>query len=469
MSERTPLLENGGSENASNDIYDRFSSSQKLYITIIVSVIGLLGLFASGCFTPTILEIARDLNTTGTVINYTIGAYIFVIAIGCLIWAPYAGYYGRRPVYLCSLPLVTVGSLVAASAPDVLTLVVGRSIQGLGTSCAHSVGAATISDIYKLEERGTGMGIFFGFMLLGPPLAPLTGGILATYASWRIMQLLLGLFGLLLLALVFCFLPETIHPGTKGMGSGSVGKSHSVTVTPDSDWKWVWLNSFTPFSLAKGRVVLLVAISSSLLLGSFYLLMIPVAYTLAPAYGLTTPAQIGACFLANGFGNMIGAAVSGHLADKAIIAGRARRRGKWYPEDRLIVTIPGGLVLFPAALICSGLTITYVPGRIGLIINLVCLFLAGFGLDTILAPSFTYLVDLFRYRGAEAMAFSSALRYTFGGLASAAALPLINSIGLVYTNLIAAMLGWCAFILLFITIKYGNELRASYDVGYASQ
>lgn len=111
------------------------------------------------------------------------------------------------------------------------------------------------------------------FMLLGPPLAPITGGILATYASWRVMQLSLGVFGFLLFILVFRYLPETIHPGTKGIDLNSVPKSFSMTPgkilksikteevfnwCTDSDWKWVWLSPFAPFSLAKGRVVLLV-------------------------------------------------------------------------------------------------------------------------------------------------------------------------------------------------------------------
>lgn len=43
-----------------------------------------------------------------------------------------------------------------------------RFLQALGSSPGLSVGAGVIGDIYKLEERGTAMGIFFavGAMLL---------------------------------------------------------------------------------------------------------------------------------------------------------------------------------------------------------------------------------------------------------------------------------------------------------------
>lgn len=48
----------------------------------------------------------------------------------------------------------------------VTQLVIGRTVQALGGSSIMTVGAATISDIYKLEERGTAMGIFFGVRLV---------------------------------------------------------------------------------------------------------------------------------------------------------------------------------------------------------------------------------------------------------------------------------------------------------------
>ena len=73
---------------------------------------------------------------------------------------------GRQPVYLTSLALLCVGSLGASMSVNVPQLVIGRTIQAFGASSVISVGAATISDIYRLEERGSAMGILFGVCLL---------------------------------------------------------------------------------------------------------------------------------------------------------------------------------------------------------------------------------------------------------------------------------------------------------------
>lgn len=68
-----------------------------------------------------------------------------------------------------------------------------RFCQAAGASPGLALGAGVIGDIYKVEERGTALGIFFGVIvkivsslaeltsfqqatLLGPAIAPFVGG-----------------------------------------------------------------------------------------------------------------------------------------------------------------------------------------------------------------------------------------------------------------------------------------------------
>ena len=68
---------------------------------------------------------------------------------------------GRRVVYTASLPVLIFGSLGVATAPNVPSLLFWRFLQSLGASPGLVLGAGVIGDIYKLEERGRAMGIFF--------------------------------------------------------------------------------------------------------------------------------------------------------------------------------------------------------------------------------------------------------------------------------------------------------------------
>lgn len=68
----------------------------------------------------------------------------------------------RRLIYLAGIPFLTLGSIGVALSRNVPEMMVWRFIQAFGTSGGMSVGAAVIGDIYKVTERGSAMGIFFG-------------------------------------------------------------------------------------------------------------------------------------------------------------------------------------------------------------------------------------------------------------------------------------------------------------------
>lgn len=59
-----------------------------------------------------------------------------------------------------------LGSLGVATARTVPQLMIWRLVQGIGASPNFSVGAGVIGDIYKLEERGTALGSYFGVSLI---------------------------------------------------------------------------------------------------------------------------------------------------------------------------------------------------------------------------------------------------------------------------------------------------------------
>ena len=82
--------------------------------------------------------------------------------------------------------------------------------------------------------------------------------------------------------------------------------------------------------------------------------------------------------LANLLHLLVGAPLSGRISDR-IVAYYRKKRGSWYPEDRLRVTLPSALTLIPLSVLISALLTEYVPGALGLTLNLVCLFASGLG------------------------------------------------------------------------------------------
>ncbi|KAF7980134.1 hypothetical protein HWV62_39569 [Athelia sp. TMB] len=504
MSEETPLLA-GGSP------YDRFSRPEKRLFVAIVAWTALLPLFVSGSFVPSIPQIASDLHTTASVISLAVSMAVLATAIGSLSSASYSTFYGRRPIYIFCLPFLCVGSFGVGLSTTVPELLFWRFTQALGASCGWSLGAAVIGDLYKLEERGTALGVYYGMAMLGPALAPLCGGELsanlktcfnlpldvglaAHYSSWRHMQYIIGLSGVIAFLAVLVLLPETMHLGTSGI--------EKLKRATGSSRRLFWINPLASLGLLRSPNLLAASITGTTALITDFVLLLPLAYTIGQRYGISNEALIGACFLPSGLGNMVGGVFSGRLSDYMVKKWRKRRGGEWVPEDRLRAAIFSSAVLVPASVLCSGLVVQFVGGTLGLVLSLLCLFFNGMAVSyhqslpllladekycddqlvSVLSTISAYAVDILHHRSAEAVAASksthrrlksdvrltSGLRALFLAFGSAAIMPLMQSIGPLATDAIAAGLAWLSFIALVATIKYGDRMRAWIDVGYST-
>ncbi|KAF8880847.1 major facilitator superfamily domain-containing protein [Infundibulicybe gibba] len=470
-SEESPLLASGPgvshgySTTVKHDqVYERFSASRKRAILAMVAWCGLIPPFVSWSLIPTIPQISKDLNSTPSVVSLAVSLSIFATSLGGLCGASYSTFYGRRAVYLSGLPLLCLGSMGVAWSRSVPELMVWRFLQSFGASPGFAVGAGTIGDIYKLEERGRSMGVFFAVCLLAPTLAPPAGGIAAHYASWRDMQLALAIAGALAFVIILLFFPETSHPGKRGIDQ----VQPVSTPTLWKSWKPFLVNPLRPLSLLRSPNLLAITLVGFATLLTSYALLIPLAFTFGARYHITNDALIGACFLPAGFGNMIGAPLAGRISDKIVVKWRQRRGGVWYPEDRLRVTLVGAAFLVPFSILFSGLLSQFIGGKTSLILNLICLFINGVGVDMVLSASAAYTVDVMHSRSAEAMAANSGLRSILMSLSMAIILPLIDTIGVAATNALGAMLEWLALGVLLCIIRYGAQMRAWVDVGYST-
>ncbi|GAA5876347.1 hypothetical protein JCM8547_008889 [Rhodosporidiobolus lusitaniae] len=468
------------------EMYDRFSPRKKSVLVAIVSFAALLAPFASSSFLPSIPQICEDLDTTPSIINITVAIYILVIGIAPLAWAPYAGVYGRRPIYVISLPIFVLGSMGVALSNSLAALIVTRVIQAVGSCSVLSVGAGTIGDLYKRTERGSAMGLFYLGILVGPATAPAIAGILTGYAhpkgqGWRAMQWLLCGMGVVASLLCFFCFPETAHArGVDVIREERLARRaeeqgvemEELRVKEDGmrkemgwlrrwycDLVWTWLNPISPVRLLLHPNILAMSITSSFVLMSTYTILVPLSQTIAPRYGIDNAALLGCFYLAQGLGNVTAARFTGKSADWVLKRWLKKRNGVYVPEDRLRATLFGLAIFLPGTVLSLGWVIERVGGKVGLAWAIILLFLSGASLMSVLAPLNTHLVDLFPLRASEAIAINNACRYIIAAAASAFVLPMINAVGVGWTNTMAALFIWAGFLIVLATIRYGPQMR----------
>ena len=86
-------------------------------------------------------------------------------------------------------------------------------------------------------------------------MAPLVGGIMAHYYSWRTMQYALAAFGSANFALILLFQPETSQPGARGVDK---------MIANEGAARWVWLNPFRCLGLLRSPNIMFL-VSNALL------------------------------------------------------------------------------------------------------------------------------------------------------------------------------------------------------------
>ena len=71
----------------------------------------------------------------------------------------------------------------------------------------------------------------------------------------------------------------------------------------------------------------------------------------------------------------------GRVSDHTVIKWRRKRKGVWYPEDRLRAAVIPFAVLVPLSVLGFGLVNKLVGGNVGLMLSLIFLFFNGGGVS----------------------------------------------------------------------------------------
>ena len=93
--------------------------------------------------------------------------------------------FGTKKVYMTSLVLFVLGSILCATAGSMTELIIYRMIQGLGGGLLMPVGMMIMTRAAGPERVGSVMAVLGIPMLLGPIMGPILGGWLIEIASWH--------------------------------------------------------------------------------------------------------------------------------------------------------------------------------------------------------------------------------------------------------------------------------------------
>ena len=193
---------------------------------IILGALSAFGPLSLDMYLPALPKLAQDLHTTASVAQLSLTSCLLGLALGQIIAGPLSDALGRRKPLIVSLMIYAISSLLCVFAPDAVLLVAFRFVQGLAGAAGIVISRAIVRDLYS----GTELTKFYSSLMLingaAPILAPIFGGQLLNYVSWRGVFVTLSIIGVLMTISVVLGLPESLSTAKRQSG----GLSGTLTI-----------------------------------------------------------------------------------------------------------------------------------------------------------------------------------------------------------------------------------------------
>lgn len=125
------------------------------------------------------------LNASITEVQWVIQAYALFLGALILVGGSLGDQLGRKKVFLFGVIVFTAASVLCGFAPNVLILIGGRALQGLGAAFLVPGSLAIISATFSDAERGKAIGTWSAFSAITTAGGPILGGWLVEHVSWR--------------------------------------------------------------------------------------------------------------------------------------------------------------------------------------------------------------------------------------------------------------------------------------------
>ena len=178
-----------------------------------------VGPLSTDMYLPAFPAIEADFGLPQGTAQITLASWFAGLAVGQITQGTLADRFGRRAPLIAGLMLYTVASIGCALSPSLTILTAMRAIAAFGGSASTVLPRAVVRDLADGHAAARLISQLMLVMGVAPILAPTLGGALLTVFTWHAIFWVATLHGVISLALVWRYLPETL-PSSRRMRLG---------------------------------------------------------------------------------------------------------------------------------------------------------------------------------------------------------------------------------------------------------
>jgi EmrB/QacA subfamily drug resistance transporter len=341
-------------------------------------------------------SIVRDLNASGSQLQWMVDAYVIVFACLLLTAGSLGDRYGRKHALTFGLVWFGAFSVLASTASSPGMLIAARALMGVGGAFIFPTTLSILTNTFReANERARAIGIWAGVAGIGIAVGPLAGGLLVEHFGWNSVFLVNLPICVAALVLTQLLIPNSGDRGESPLDPigallsivGLVGMLYAIIEAPNLGWTapeviggfalgvaflvaFAWWESHNPhpmldvrffrnprFSAASGTITLtyFALFASTFLLTQYFQFIL--GYSPLKSGLMLTPVAIGL---------MIGSPTAPRLVMR-------------YGTKRVVVA---GLIIIACCMACYGSNTIMSSFTIGFVVRLVY----GIGMGVTTAP-----------------------------------------------------------------------------------
>jgi len=148
-------------------------------------VAGFVGLFSETALNIALGQLGQIFEVNPTTVQWLATGYFLTLGILVPVTGILMQKFTTRQMFITSILLSIIGTVLAASAPVFGVLLAGRVIQAAGLAINLPLTQNVIFTIFPPNKRGGAMGVMGLVMLAGPALGPTLAGLILDTLSWH--------------------------------------------------------------------------------------------------------------------------------------------------------------------------------------------------------------------------------------------------------------------------------------------
>ncbi|KAK9317359.1 major facilitator superfamily domain-containing protein [Lipomyces starkeyi] len=198
----------GTPEDASNRAEQAFPTGKKIALIMLALMLGMFLVALDRTIIATAVpQITNQFHSLDDVGWYA-SAYLITSCATQLIFGRLYTLYSSKMIFLASIGLFEVGSVLCGAAPNSIAFIVGRAIAGMGSAGIQSGNIILIAHTVPLRKRPMYVGLIGAIFGVASIVGPILGGAFTDNVSWRwcfYINLPIGAVSVVILYLILHF------------------------------------------------------------------------------------------------------------------------------------------------------------------------------------------------------------------------------------------------------------------------